>query len=70
MKMRWDRICQSRLPLLDLVDLKAEIEGHVKRQFAPEFSQSSYEYMKRNDYAIGDYVTPRLNNALFRVNDV
>jgi hypothetical protein len=46
------------LPAIDLIDLSNEKDpyGGVKVQFAPEFSQSAYRQMLRQEFAIGDYI--------------
>ena len=57
MERRWERKVESALPALDLHDLTAQRNPrNLNRQFAPEFSQASYETLLRQDYAIGDYI--------------
>ena len=58
MNKRWLKLLQKKVPTIDLVDISAEVypfNSH-KRQFAPEYSHSSYLSMLRQEYAIGDYV--------------
>ena len=45
------------MPAIDLFDIAQEGNPFDprKRQFAPEYSQSSYEAMLAEEYAIGDY---------------
>ena len=58
MVRRWKEIIEKTLPAIDLIDLAAEHDYFYsqKRQFAPEYSQSSYLSMIANEYAIGDYI--------------
>lgn len=55
---RWKQIVEKTLPAIDLIDLSNEkdLYGGVKVQFAPEFSQSAYRQMLRQEFAIGDYI--------------
>ena len=58
MNKRWLKLLQKKVPTIDLVDISAEalpFNSH-KRQFAPEYSQSTYLSMLRQEYAIGDYL--------------
>ena len=57
------------MPAIDLFDLAQEGHpfGPYKRQFAPEYSQSSYEAMLAEEYAIGDYVN--IKNSTIKVTD-
>ena len=58
MNKRWLKLIQSKVPTIDLVDISAEVfpyNSH-KRQFAPEYSYSSYLTMLEQEYAIGDYI--------------
>lgn len=58
MVRRWNQITRVCIPPIDLVDLQAEQRSSsLKRQFAPEFSQSSYLTMMGTEFAIGDYIT-------------
>ena len=41
--------------------------GAKKRQFAPEYSQLSYETMLKEEYAIGDYI--HLKNSTIKVTE-
>ena len=41
--------------------------GAKKRQFAPEYSQFSYETMLKEEYAIGDYI--HLKNSTIKVTE-
>ena len=59
MNKRWLKLIQSKVPTVDLVDISAEVfpyKSH-KRQFAPEYSYSSYLTMLEQEYAIGDYLS-------------
>lgn len=58
MYKRWKQIVEKTLPAIDLIDLSNEKDpyGGYKVQFAPEFSQSSYRQMLRQEFAIGDYI--------------
>ena len=58
MLRRWKDIVEKTLPAIDLIDLSNEKEPifSEKVQFAPEFSQSSYCEMLRQEFAIGDYI--------------
>lgn len=58
MRSRWlHKLQESGVPEVDLDDVNALLaDPQAGRQFAPEFSQSSYECMMAQDYAIGDYV--------------
>ena len=58
MLRRWKQIIEKELPAIDLIDLAAEHNYFYsyKRQFSPENSQSSYLYMLKNEYAIGDFL--------------
>ena len=48
---------ETTIPKLDLEDVNALLaDPQAGRQFAPEFSQSSYMDMLQKDYAIGDYI--------------
>ena len=55
---RWKQIVEKTLPAIDLIDLSNEKDpyGGMKVQFAPEFSQSAYRTMLRQEFAIGDYI--------------
>ena len=57
MRSRWLKIIEERLPAVDLIDIQAEVFplNGSKRQFAPEYSQSSYLTMLQQESAIGDY---------------
>ena len=49
---------EKTLPAFDLIDLAAEHDFYPKkRQFAPEYSQTSYLSMLEQEFAIGDYIT-------------
>lgn len=58
MHRRWKELVERTLPAIDLIDLSNEKDpyGGFKVQFAPEFSQSSYNQMIRQEFAIGDYI--------------
>ena len=58
MTQRWRKIVESTLPAIDLIDLSDEKDpyGGMKVQFAPEYSQNSYQEMLRQEFAIGDYI--------------
>lgn len=58
MVRRWKEVIEKSLPAIDLIDLSAEHDPFhsVKRQFAPEYSQSAYLEMMRKEYAIGDFI--------------
>ena len=49
MENRTQNIIDRQLPVLDQMDVG------VKRQFAPEYSQSAYRTMLREEYPIGNY---------------
>ena len=57
------------LPAIDLLDISQEGNPYLaqKRQFAPEFSQSSYQTMLQEEYAIGDYIN--LKNSAIKVTE-
>ena len=57
MLQRWGKTIKSQIPMVDLADLAQEVdpENQVKRQFAAEYSQSSYNAMLKQEVAIGDY---------------
>ena len=60
MMQRWHRLLETMLPPHDLHDASAEqvqTSFFQKRQFAPEFSDSSYQAMLEKEYAIGDYLS-------------
>lgn len=58
MVRRWKSIIERSLPAIDLIDLAAEHNYFYssKRQFAPEYSQSGYLAVMKNELAIGDYI--------------
>lgn len=58
MNRRWKQIIEKVLPAIDIIDLSAEHDYYYskKRQFAPEYSQSSYLTMLSKEFSIGDYV--------------
>ena len=58
MTRRWKKIVETTLPAIDLIDLSDEKDpyGGVKVQFAPEYSQSAYKELMRQEFAIGDYI--------------
>ena len=58
MNKRWLKVIQRKVPTIDLVDISAEVFPFraSKRQFAPEYSHSSYITMLKTEYAIGDYI--------------
>ena len=49
MNKRWLKVLQRKVPTIDLVDISAEVFPFKvqKRQFAPEYSYSSYISMLR-----------------------
>ena len=57
------------MPAIDLIDLAAEHNYFYssKRQFAPEYSQSGYLAVMRNELAIGDYID--FEQGQMRVSD-
>jgi hypothetical protein len=59
MVLRWKKIIEKDLPAIDLIDLAAEHNYFYsqKRQFSPEYSQSSYLTMLSTEFEIGDYIT-------------
>jgi len=59
MYKRWKLIIQKKLPAIDLIDLSAEHSYFFsqKRQFSPEYSQSSYFSMLEKEFAIGDFIS-------------
>ena len=69
MLKRWKAIIEKELPAVDLIDLASEHSNFSssKRQFAPEYSQSAYLTMLRNELAIGDYI--EYNESQMRVSD-
>ena len=69
MMRRWQQQVESTLPTIDIIDLSAEgnPKGETKRQFAPEYSQSSYMTMLQEEYAIGDYIN--LKNSSIKVTE-
>ena len=66
---RWRQIIERSLPAIDLIDLAAEHNYFYssKRQFAPEYSQSGYLAVMRNELAIGDYID--FEQGQMRVSD-
>ena len=58
MNKRWLKAIQRKVPTIDLVDISSEVFPFraSKRQFAPEYSHSSYIHMLKTEYAIGDYI--------------
>lgn len=69
MVRRWKQEIEKSLPAIDLIDLAAENNYFYasKRQFAPEYSQSSYLSMLEKEFAIGDYLD--WQEGLMRVSD-
>ena len=61
MNNRWFRIMKKRLPTVDLIDISSEVFSFAaqKRQFAPEYSHTSYLTMLQQEFAIGDYLADR-----------
>ena len=66
---RWKQIIERSLPAIDLIDLAAEHNYFYsyKRQCAPEYSQSGYLAVMRNELAIGDYID--FEQGQMRVSD-
>lgn len=66
MTQRWLSSLQGQIPDIDLRDVKTTLENpKVCRQFAAEFSDSSYRTMlgsAQDDQAIGDYVAKHGGN--------
>lgn len=57
MELRWLKSLQGGLPEVDIQDVHALLgDPQAGRQFAAEYSQSSYEEILTQDYAIGDYL--------------
>lgn len=57
MQFRWLKQLQSSIPAIDYDDVNCVLEDPTKqRQFAAEYSHSSYMEMLNQDYAIGDYL--------------
>ena len=57
MRLRWLRILNHTIPEIDLDDIQAVLANpQHSRQFAAEYSQSSYKTMLAEDYAVGDYL--------------
>jgi len=57
MQFRWLKELQNTIPVADLEDVNALLEDpQAGRQFAAEYSQTSYIEMLKHDYAIGDYM--------------
>lgn len=54
---RWIKIIRRRVPTVDLVDISAEVfpVNSKKRQFAPEYSYTTYSTFLSKEEAIGDY---------------
>ena len=50
MNKRWQKLIKWGVPKIDLVDIFSE-------QFAPEYSQSIYVNMLRQEFAIRDYIS-------------
>ena len=69
MMRRWQQKVEGTLPTIDIIDISAEGNPHQesKRQFAPEYSQSSYMTMLQEEYAIGDYIN--LKNSTVKVTE-
>ena len=60
MNERWKKTWKERMLQCDKVDLMTILESKgptEKRQFAAEWSQSSYMKMLRDEYAITDYLS-------------
>ena len=70
MHRRWKAIVEGSLPAIDLIDLSNEKDpyGGFKVQFAPEFSQSAYNEMVKQEFAIGDYIN--FNSAQVGVKEL
>ena len=65
MRFRWLKQLQSSIPTADLEDVNRVLtDPRDGRQFAAEYSQSSYSEMLAQDYAIGDYIS-RLPQGTF-----
>ena len=57
MKQRWLNTLQKSVPEVDLDDVNALLDDpQAGRQFAAEYSQTSYTHMLSQEVAIGDYV--------------
>ena len=57
MQARWLAVLENSIPQIDLEDVHVLLEDPQQgRQFASEFSQSSYLHMLSQDYAIGNYL--------------
>ena len=69
MTRRWQMQIERMLPAIDLQDISQEGNPYNEqlRQFAPEYSQSSYETMLKEEFAIGDYI--RLKNSTIKVTE-
>ena len=54
---RWIKIIRRRVPTVDLVDISAEVFpiNSKKRQFAPEYSYTTYATMLSKEEPVGDY---------------
>ena len=71
MLKRWDTRLQYRIPSIDQEDVRSERKNGLKakRQFAPEFSQSSYIHMLRMEQAVGNYTQYTSHNKKFSVKN-
>ena len=70
MEHRWMEFLENTIPKLDLEDVNALLaDPQAGRQFAPEFSQSSYMDMLQKDYAIGDYIQEIGESQRFSYSD-
>lgn len=57
MRYRWLQLLEQTIPDVDMHDVNVVLENpRAARQFAAEYSQSSYTAMLAQDYAIGDYI--------------
>ena len=53
---RWNTRLQYTIPSVDQLDIRNQmLTTPLKRQFAPEFSQSSYIHMLQTEQAVGNY---------------
>lgn len=69
MALRWQQKVNQNVPPVDIADIRAEKDllGEGKRQFAPEYSQTSYLTAISQEFAIGDYINER--NSTIKVSE-
>ena len=70
MEKRWTAYLEKNIPEIDMEDVTTLLaDPQAGRQFAPEFSQTSYMSMLHNDFAIGDYLSNVDSNQSFNYSE-